>query len=117
MAFQTDAPIIQKTYDFYKELYLIVEKMPKKDKYALGQRLDVTTLNLLEILIAASSTKKEKIVWLNKASIKLDLLKILVRLCFEIKTIDQKKYLKLEEILQEIGKMLGGWIRSTKAPY
>jgi len=91
--------------------------MPKRDKYSLGQKLETTTLDLLEILITASNTKEEKLIWLNKASTKIDLLKILVRLSFEIKSIDQKKYLKLEKILQEIGKMIGGWIRSTKAPY
>ena len=117
MVFQTDTPIVQKTSDFYQELYLIIEKMPKRDKYSLGQKLETTTLDLLEILITASNTKEEKLIWLNKASTKIDLLKILVRLSFEIKSIDQKKYLKLEKILQEIGKMIGGWIRSTKAPY
>jgi four helix bundle protein len=111
---QNETPIIQKVYDFYRELYLTVEKMPKKDKYTIGQRLSNTTLDLLEILIAASNTKPEKSAFLNNASVKLDFLKIIIRLAEEIRALDQKKYLKLEGNLQEIGKMLGGWIRSTR---
>ena len=45
---------------------------------------------------------------------KLDLLKLLVRLAYEIRVIDEKAYLILEERLQEVGRMLGGWIRSIK---
>ena len=45
---------------------------------------------------------------------KLDLLKLLIRLCFEIRSIDQKAYITLEEQLQEVGKMLGGWLRSIR---
>lgn len=115
MNFQNDAPIIQKIYDLYHELYLAVGKMPKKDKYTLGEKMQKITLDLFELLISASySERTQKSVYLYKASIKLDLLKIITRLAHEIKALDNKKYLLLEEKLQEIGKMLGGWIRSIK---
>jgi four helix bundle protein len=110
-----ETPIVQKIYDFYRELYLVVEKMPKKDKYSLGLKLQNLTLDLLEFVIEASNAyEKEKLVSLNKATIKTDLLKVLTRLVYEIHATDQKKYLNLEEKLQEIGKMIGGWIRYIK---
>ena len=109
------APIIQNVTDFYKELYLTIEKMPKKDKYTLGEKLENSTLNLLELLLAASFTERErKVNLLNQAAAKLDLLKILVRLAENLQAISTKKYLYLEEILQEIGRMLGGWIKSIR---
>ena len=108
-------PIIQKIYNFYKELYLAIEKMPKKNKYSLGEKLSKATFDLLELLIAASFHQKEtKIAYLDRANVKLDLLKILIRLAEDIKALPTKKYLYLEELLQEIGKMLGGWIRSIR---
>lgn len=70
-------------------------------------------MEILEAISYASLVKKEeKIKRLQIASINLDFLKILFRLTYELRIIDQKKYLLLEEKLQEIGKMLGGWIRS-----
>ena len=111
-----EVPIIQKVYDLYREVYLAVEKMPKKDKYSLGQKIEQSNLDLIELLIGAGSNKTKKLLYLEKAAIKLDLLKLLIRLAEEIKAIPTKKYLHLQEIIQEIGKMLGGWIRSTKAP-
>ncbi len=113
--FQNDAPIIQKVYNFYLKLQPIIEQMPKKDKYITGQKIEQITLDLLEYLISATyTTKEKKSLYLNQAAIKLDLLKLLIRLAKDIKAISLKQYLLLEEILQEIGKMIGGWIRSLK---
>jgi len=55
-----------------------------------------------------------KTVVLQQISIKLDLLKILLRLSKDSQSITDKKYIELETILQEIGRMLGGWIRAAK---
>lgn len=56
--------------------------------------------------------------FLNEGSIILDMLKVLVRLAKDNKALYPNQYLILEERLQEIGRMLGGWIKSsnTKRP-
>jgi len=46
--------------------------------------------------------------------LKTDTLKILIRLAKEVKALDNKKYIQLEQELQELGKMIGGWMRSIK---
>lgn len=51
---------------------------------------------------------------LQQMSVKLDLLKILLRLAKDNQAITDKRYVELQALLQEIGRMLGGWIRSTK---
>ena len=108
-----DAPIIQKVYDFYREFHLAVPLMPKHDRYGIGEKINNKTLDLLESLIYASRTdRKNKFGYLEDAAAKLDLLKILMRLAEDTKAVSAKRYLVLSEKLQEIGKMLGGWIRS-----
>ena len=115
MNFQNDAPIIQKVYDFYKLSYETIRLFPREEKFALGQQIKSIILQILELLIEAGYLpKSEKIKSLEQASIKLDLLKILIRLSHDTKLINQKKYIHQEEQLQEIGRMLGGWIRSCK---
>ena len=110
-----DAPIVQKVYDLYRALYPVIEKMPKRDKYTLGERISVSTLVVLECLIAASyAARDKKLALLQQTTIKLDVLKMLLRLAEEVKAIPTKAYLTLTEQLTEIGRMLGGWIRSIK---
>ncbi len=47
-------------------------------------------------------------------SIKIDMLKVLLRLAKDCKSIRDKDYIALQLTLQEIGKMLGGWIRASE---
>src|SRR4030042_2907930 len=109
-----DIPLFQKVYDFYKELYSAQINLPKVHKHTLGQRLDNTTLDLFELLILASRRQSERHILLDKANAKLNSLKLLLRLAKDVKCIDDNKYLQLESTLQEIGKILGGWIKHTK---
>ncbi len=109
-----DIPVFQKTYDLYKSFYLIILDFPKKDRYTIGQRLENTILALLEDIITASQlSKSEKVPTLQKASIKLDILKVLIRCCKDLKILDNKKYLIFESQVIEIGRMLGGWIKAS----
>lgn len=99
----------------YKNIYQIVKKFPKSDKYNLGNELKSLNIQILELLIKAECAKKDwKQSIIEKASNKLGILKILVRLASDLKIIDQKQYLKLQEQLQEIGRMIGGWLKSLK---
>jgi len=92
----------------------LVAHFPKKDRYAIGQRIENGILGLIEDIITASQlSKSEKVPTLQGASIKLDVLKVLIRCCKDLKIIDNKNYLLLESQLQEIGKMLGGWIKAS----
>lgn len=96
-------------------MYQSLKLFPKKDRYSLGQRLDSLTLTIFESVIDASIQEKEKkLPSIEKSIISLDLLKVLIRLSKDIQALDNKKYLQLEQALQEIGRMLGGWRKSLK---
>ena len=107
-------PIFAKLYEFYKNLDHILSIFPKSNRYTLGQKLDALTLHILELLLSTTENQN-KILILQQISIKLDLLKILLRLSKDVKSISEKNYLSAQELLQEIGRMLGGWIKSQNA--
>ncbi len=110
-----DIPIIKKSYDLYKEFYKLRLVVPKQDRYVLWQKCETTLITVLEgILMASQQSKIEKLPNLEKVSVKLNFLKICVRLMKDVKAITPKAYVIIEADLDEIGKMLGGWIKSTK---
>jgi 23S rRNA-intervening sequence protein len=110
-----DIPIFKKTYDLYKSFYGYRTDVSKQDRYTIWQRSENCILDVLEaILFAAQSSGREKIPLLEAASVKLNVLRVLIRLTKDVKAIDTKKYLELEGTIDEIGRMLGGWLRSTK---
>jgi hypothetical protein len=114
--FTLEIPIFKKTYDFFKEVYVFELDFPKKDRYTLGQRCENHLLEVLEgIMIAAQSPRDEKLEILKRVSNKLDLLKVFVRLALDVKSLNDKRYIICLNYLEEIGRMLGGWMKSIRA--
>lgn len=101
-------------YDLYKLLHSYHVRIPKSERYTLWQKCENTALSLLEALIETGHRKGEdRLRALHGISNKLDLLKVLIRLAKDTRTIDNKQYIAIQEILQEIGRMIGGWIKSV----
>ena len=110
-----DIPIFKKTYELYKEFYGFCNTVSKQDRYTIWQRCEDLILEILEYILGASQLSKiEKLPILQKASTKLNLLRVFLRLCKDTKVLDSKKYIRLEQNVDEIGRMLGGWIKSTR---
>ncbi len=85
---------------------------PKANRFTLGSKIDDVFLAAIEYCFLASySTSVEKIVLVDRAISRVDLIKLLLQLAWEIKALDTKKYTHISEMLNEIGKMLGGWKR------
>lgn len=103
--------IITKTYDLYLNFYLEIKSWPKPERYNLGSRCENIILDILENLISASKIRK-KLKILQKCNIKIALLSKMIRLGKDIKIITPRKYIFLETKILEIGRMLGGWIKS-----
>lgn len=86
------------------------QTLPKTRRYTLGGKIDGLFIDIIESMSAASFLPRgDKLPQIRLAIRKLDTLKILLMVLWESKAIDTKKYGALSEVLQEIGKMLGGW--------
>lgn len=111
-----DIPIFKKSYDLYRVLHEYRRLVPKQDRFTIFERVDSVTLDIIEgILLASSQQKTTKLPALERVSLKLNMLRIFIRLMKDTKALDSKKYIALESLIDEIGRMLGGWIRSIRA--
>jgi len=110
-----DIPIFKKIYELYRNFYSFRNSISKQDRYTLWQKCENILLETLEnILLASQMSKMEKLPILERASLQLNLFRIFVRLAKEVKALDNKKYILLQQDTDEVGRMLGGWIKSTK---
>jgi len=98
---------------FYKGVYIMCKKLPKHDRFGIGKNIEDSCLACLNLMIeAALSSKEIKKDIIQKARIKIEVLKKLITLLEELKIIDYKKCMGLQDQLQEISKMTFGWIDS-----
>ncbi len=108
-----DLPVFVKWMDFLKWLLLTTEKFPKRVRFTFADRINVLGLDMIEDLIEARFTSG-KTQTLRNANLRLEKLRVLLRLCFETRLLSQKTYQHAMMRINEIGKMLGGWMKQQK---
>ncbi len=105
-------PVIRKFSQAYALWRELIPHIPKSSRYTLGEKIDTLFVESIECLYSAVYAKPNERIWsVVKSAIKLDTLKFFLKLTWETKQIDMKKYIALSEILDEIGRMTGGWIK------
>ncbi|HLD26787.1 MAG TPA: four helix bundle protein [Patescibacteria group bacterium] len=106
-------PIINRTYELYKAIVDINNHLEKRYRYSLGQSLETTVLDLLQQLIMAKNAPKPlKSPYLIKASSFVEIATLKLRLFLELKIANETKIFQAQSKLAEIGRMLGGWLKS-----
>ena len=81
-----DSTIVHKTVKLYSEIRITLRKFPKMDRYALGLRIENLIQKVLELFVLAlNKSGKSKLLILEKADVKLKLLKLLIRLSNDYK--------------------------------
>ena len=109
-----DIPILKKTYDLYKLFHEYRRAVSKSDRFSVYARSENLIMDVIELLLEAGYSKSgSKSALLEKASVKLNTLRFFIRLMKETHTLDLKKFVALQTHVDEIGRMLGGWICSN----
>lgn len=110
-------PIINRTYDAYKRITELVEHLPKRHRFSLGASAEQTVLACLEHLILAKNAPRPlKAAYLIQASNHLEILTLKLRLLLELKLGSATSIFQIQEALAEVGRMLGGWLKSLNTP-
>jgi hypothetical protein len=105
--------IFQKLYDIYLYTHKMVARFPKSQRFLLSNCLLQTNIEMIKLTIIANS-KPDRIEEQKQISVNLDLFRIYVRIAKDINFLSIKKYGIIMEKLNEIGKLLNAWTRSTK---
>jgi len=111
----SDKLVIQsRTFDLLKWLLPKAEKFPKAYRFSLTQRLLNSALDLQDALIAAEVSRgASRLHSLVEADTHLARLKIYLRLINEWHWISSGQYEHISRMLSELGRMLGGWMKSA----
>jgi hypothetical protein len=113
MNLMNELPVIQKTYDLIKWYIPIINKLPKNQRFALGDKITNLLYTLLEDMIIAKH-RRDKIVILEMLNAKIDILRHQSRLLFDFGLIAENRYAYISTKLHEIGSEIGGWLKQQK---
>lgn len=106
--------IYQKYIDLIEYSYNLLIKYPKHEKYALVSEIRNTMYNSLRYILYANklTDKYSRIGILNKLDAEIALMSFFIRYSYKCRYISSNNYYTWSKKIEEIGKILGGWIKS-----
>lgn len=105
--------IIRKMEKYIEYMLMILIKLPRTEKFSIGTEIKTSMYEMLKyILLASKIDKRKRLEIYNIVDTHIYYQRICIRIMYNNKWIDMKKYKYSNELLDEIGKMLGGLIKS-----
>ena len=104
-------PVVEKHYKLIIWMLPKIANFPKDQRFLLADRIERILLDILEMLIEAVYSKDRRGI-LIKLNLKLDVLRFMMRIAKDMKYINVKAYDFFCQSVLEIGKMVGGWMRT-----
>ena len=105
--------IKQKLEDTIEYAYGVFRHFPKSERFTLVADLKRSLTKMLELIVRANKSRN-KLSILMDIDTELEVFRSLVRLSFQLKFISMKKYEILSRKVNEVGRLLGGWIKQNK---
>ena len=109
-----EPPVFVLWFDFTKWLLAKTEKFPRRVRPTLSNRIENLALDITQEIVGARYSRS-KARQLGEINLKLDQLRILLRLCHDMEYLDHKGYRYVSTRIDEAGKMLGGWRKQQEA--
>ncbi len=105
-------PVVEKHYKLILWMLPKIANFPKDQRFLLADRIERILLDILEMLIEAVYSKDRRGI-LIKINLKLDVLRFMMRITKDMKYINVNAYDFFCQSVLEIGKMVGGWMRTS----
>jgi len=110
-----DGIALEKAVLYLTWLVPVLEKFPRSQKFLLGDRLQTLALRVVEELVEAAYTKSPSAI-LKRINIGLEQQRVLIRVAYNLRHLDVKRYEFAVRKLDDIGISVGGWLKRLMPP-
>ena len=107
--------LLQKILDMMEYAYVVLRQFPMSEKYALATDIKRCMDLILGYAIEARKHYYKKTT-LRDMDVEIAKLRVYIRLSYRLHFIDMQKYDNWSNMVDEIGRMLGGWLKTVNQP-
>lgn len=107
-----DLPIFVKWMDFLEWLMPVTEKVPRRVRASYATRVESLALDVAQALVVARYTRTTA-AHLQPINLLIEQLRILLRLGHRLNYLSNESYRHGIRSLDEVGRMLGAWMKSV----
>ncbi len=111
---RSGGPSVEAMYQFLLWLIPTLDKLPRSQKFLLGERLQRDALEVLDALITATFTRQRD-AHLRAANLGLEKLRFGVRLAKDLRHLDLKAYEHAARSIDGVGRLVGAWWKTDRA--
>jgi hypothetical protein len=104
--------VITKIYDLVIWGCQHVARFPRSHKFTVGDRLAARLQDLFDLLVRAKFQRDRRPL-LEKANLELELLRLQLRMAKDLKCLPVESYGFAARSVDEVGRMVGGWIKTA----
>lgn len=112
MALYYTLPIYKDTYRLILLLFRLTKDFPREYKFTLGQDIKQDAMQLVRHIYRANSSSDKKS-HLEHFKDDFEIIKLQIRLCYDMRLIATKHLSEVIELSESIGKQASGWSRVT----
>ncbi len=106
--------VLKKLEEWLAMLQPALLQFPKASRFTLAQRIENTSLELIDLVVTANLEKARRSEHILRARVVAERLQILIRVARQRSFLDVHRYEVFSERIVEIAKMLAGWARVSK---
>ena len=109
---RSELTILTKTYDLILWTANHTCRFPRNHRHVLGTRIEDKLYDILDLLIDAKFSRQRR-EQLDETNRHLEKLRFLLRLARDLKCLEVSSYGFGTKAVDEIGRLVGGWLRSS----
>ena len=113
MALYYYLPVYKKSYDLLLAIFQLTKNFSREYKYTIGQDLKKLVTEMILNIYRANSQINKKLI-IQKGRENLEVIRLYIRLLKDLKQINTKKLILLNELIESVSKQLSGWQNSVK---
>jgi hypothetical protein len=111
-----DLILKEKCKDMMKYAYQALRDIPRDYRYTLGADIRASMNQLLRLIVQCGK-RYHKRSTLEDLDVELDALRSLIHVAVENRVITVREFEHWSGLLNELGRMVGGWLRSVRAKH
>ena len=108
MALYYELSVYKDTYSLILLLYNVTGQYPREYKFSLGQDIKRDAMELIRSIYRANRASKKE-TYLLEFLEQFELLKLEIRISYDLHLLPLKTYTTISEIMTRIGKQINGW--------
>ncbi len=111
MSSYSELSVYKETYDLLLDMFRFTKDFNKEYKYTVGESLKKETIELITLIYRANS-RRDKTATLQTAREHIEVIRLLIRLMKDMHQISLKRFVGINQQVENVSKQLAGWHRS-----